>query len=134
MKPTKRNLQNTTWTAETLAHVINLQEEEKQKALRPEPSRSVGIHLDSSLSIQTQRRFMAKMPTNIEDLRTQYKVMANVFLLAKMRQPSRHQYKDLEVNTFSDFLDELFERSQLPHGRWRRQQPNLTTVERVSEL
>ena len=30
-----------------------------------------------------------------------------MFLLAKMRQPSRHLYKDLEVNTFSDILDEL---------------------------
>ena len=33
--------------------------------------------------------------------------MGNMFLLAKMRQPSRHLYKDLEVHTFSDFLDEL---------------------------
>ena len=103
----EEKLANTTWRAETLAHVISLHEEEKQKALRPEPSRSVGIHLDSSLSIQTQRRFMAKMPTNTEELRTKYKVMANMFLPAKMRQPSRHLYKDLEVNTFSGFLDEL---------------------------
>ena len=50
---------------------------------------------------------MAKMPTNIEELRNKYKVMANMFLLAKMRQPSRHLYKDLDANTFSDFLDEL---------------------------
>ena len=103
----EERLANTTWKAETLAHVVSLQEEESQKALRPEPSRSVGIHLDSSLSIQTQRRFMAKMPTNVEELLTKYKVMANMFLLAKMRQPSRHLYKVLEVNTFSDFLDEL---------------------------
>ena len=34
-------------------------------------------------------------------------VMANMFLLAKMRQPSRILYRDLEVNTHSDFLDEL---------------------------
>ena len=33
--------------------------------------------------------------------------MANMFLLAQMRQPSRHLYRGLEVNTFSDFLDEL---------------------------
>ena len=33
--------------------------------------------------------------------------MANMFLLAKMRQPSRLLYKGLEVNAFSDFLDEL---------------------------
>ena len=82
--------------AEPLTHVVSLQEEERQKALRPEPARSVGIHLDSSLSIQTQRRFMSSVPTTIEDLRSQ-----------QMRQPSRHLYRDLEVNTFSDFLDEL---------------------------
>ena len=87
--------------------MVSLQEEEKQKALRPEPARSVGIHLDSSLSIQTQRRFMSNVPTTIEDLRTKYKVMANMFLLAQMRQPSRHLYRGLEVNTLSDFLDEL---------------------------
>ena len=83
------------------------QEEERQKALRPEPARSVGIHLDGSLSIQTQRRFMSSVPTTIEDLRTKYKVVANMFLLAQMRQPSRHLSRGLEVNTFSDFLDEL---------------------------
>ena len=50
---------------------------------------------------------MSNMPANIKEPRTKYKVMANMFLLAKMRQPSRQLYKDLEVNTFSDFLDEL---------------------------
>ena len=50
---------------------------------------------------------MSKMPVNIEELRTKYKVMANMFLLAKMRQPSRTLCRDLEVHTFSDFLDEL---------------------------
>ena len=103
----EEKLSNTSWRAEPLTHVVSLQEEEKQKALRPEPARGVGIHLDSSLSIQTQRRFMSSVPTTIEDLRTKYKVMANMFLLAQMRQPSRHLYRGLEVNTFSDFLDEL---------------------------
>ena len=50
---------------------------------------------------------MSNVPTTIEDLRTKYKVMANMFLLAQMRQPSRHLYRGLEVNTLSDFLDEL---------------------------
>ena len=104
----EEKLANTTWKAETLAHVLSIQEEEKQKSLHPEPSRSIGIHLDSSLSIQTQRWFMAKMPTNVEELRTKYKIMANMFLIAKMRQPSRHHYKDLEVNTLSDFLERNF--------------------------
>ena len=50
---------------------------------------------------------MSSVPATIEDLRTKYKVMANMFLLAQMRQPSHHLYRGLEVNTFSDFLDEL---------------------------
>ena len=79
----EEKLANTTWKAEELTHVVSLQEEEKQKALRPERARSVGIHLESSLSIQTERRCMSKMPANIEELRAKYKVMANMFLLAK---------------------------------------------------
>ena len=86
---------------------MSLQEEEKQKALRPEPARSVGNNLDSSLSIQSQRRDMSKMPANIEELRTKYKVMVNMFLLTKMRQPSCMLCRELEVHTFSHFLDEL---------------------------
>ena len=74
----EEKLVNTTWKAEELTHVLSLQEEEKQKALRLEFARSVGIHLDSSLSIQTQRRYMSKMLANIEELRTKYKVMANI--------------------------------------------------------
>ena len=46
-------------------------------------------------------------PANIEELRTKYKVMANMFLLANMRQPSRNLYRDMELNTFSNFLDGL---------------------------
>ena len=30
-----------------------------------------------------------------------------MYLLAKMRQPSRNLYRDLEPNTFGDFIDEL---------------------------
>ena len=55
-KAYEEKLANTTWKAEELTHVVSLQEEEKQKALRPEPARSVVNHLDSSLSIQSKRR------------------------------------------------------------------------------
>ena len=46
-------------TAETLAHVVSLQEELDQKAKHPEPTRQLGLHLDSSLTIQTKRRYMS---------------------------------------------------------------------------
>ena len=74
----EEKLANTTWKAEEMTHVVSLQEEEKLKELRPEPARSVGIHLDSSLSIQTHNRYMSEMPGNIEELGTKCKVMANV--------------------------------------------------------
>ena len=50
---------------------------------------------------------MSKMPAQIEELRSKYKVIAYMFLLAKMRQPSRNLYRDVEVTAVSDFLDEL---------------------------
>ena len=58
-------------TAETLAHVVSLQEELDQKAKHPEPTRQLGLHLDSSLTIQTKRRYMSHMPSSTEELRTE---------------------------------------------------------------
>ena len=42
-------------SAETLAHVVSLQDELEQKAKHPEPTRQLGLHLDSSMTIQTKR-------------------------------------------------------------------------------
>ena len=112
----EEKLSNTTWRAEPLTHVVSLQEEEKQKALRLEPARSIGIHLDSSLSIQTQRRFMSSVPTTIEDLRTKYKVMADMFLLAQMRQPSRHFFQRFGGEHVFRFSRRATQRSEFSHG------------------
>ena len=72
------------------------------------PSRlPVGIHLDSTLTIQTRRRFVSTAPTNTEELRTKYKIMTNMWLLAQMREPGRKLYEDLDKETFMDFADEL---------------------------
>ena len=46
----------------------------KQAALKPEPSRQPGLHLERS------------MPNTIEDLRTPYRVMGNIWLLAQLRE------------------------------------------------
>ena len=43
----EERLPNTTWKAETLAHVVSLQEEESQKALRPEPPQ-LSVHSDAA--------------------------------------------------------------------------------------
>ena len=92
---------------ETLAQVISLAEENKQRALKPKVSRQMGLHLDNTLTIQTRRRFVSSMPATIEELRDKYQVMSHMWLLAQMRQPTRPLHADLKESTFSKFLDEL---------------------------
>ena len=92
---------------ETLARVISLAEENKQKSLKPEMSRQMGLHLDNTLTIQTKRRFISSMPGTIEELRNKYQVMTHMWLLAQMRQPTRPIYSDLKESTFTKLLDEL---------------------------
>ena len=77
--------------AETLAHVLDIHEEETPRALKPEPSRQVGLHLDATLTIQTCRRYMSTMPTTTEELRDKFAMR----LLAQLRQPGRALYSDL---------------------------------------
>ena len=93
--------------AETLAQVISASEEENQKKNKPESSRQLGLNLDSTLTIQTRRRYIASMPANFEELRIKYKVMSHMWLLSQMRQPGRHLFADLTDRTFSDILEEL---------------------------
>ena len=47
------------------------------------------------------------MPTDSESLRTKYRVMTNLWLLAQLLQPGRQLYTDLTKDTFNDFLEEL---------------------------
>ena len=103
----EENLSDGHLTAETLAHVVSLQEELDQKARRPELSRQLSLHLDSSLTIHTKRRHMSHMPLSTEELRQKYKVMTHMWLLAQMRQPTRPLYSDLTKDTFNDLLEEL---------------------------
>ena len=100
---------------ETLAQVISLAEENKQKSLKPEMSRQMGLHLDNTLTIQTKRRFISSMPATIEELRNKYQVMTHMWLLAQMRQPTRLIYSDLKESTFTKLVDELLsEKNFLP--------------------
>ena len=100
-------LANGTLKAVTLAHVVSAKEQELQDEARPEPSRQMGLHLDSTLTIQTKRRYMSAMPSSTEELRLKYRIMSNCWLLAQMRQPARHLFSDLTVLTFPTFCDEL---------------------------
>ena len=103
----EENLADGCLQAERLTHVVSAREEKDQKALKPEPARQLGLHLDSSLTIQTKRRFMSNMPTTTEQFRAKYRVMSNCWLLSKLRQSGRHLYSDLTEMTFPRFCDEL---------------------------
>ena len=103
----EERLTDGTMVAEPLSHVLSLAEEKEQKEKRPEQARHVGIHLDSTLTIQTRRRFVPTPPSNTEELRSKYKILTNLWLHAQMREPGRRLYADLYKDTFSDFADEL---------------------------
>ena len=55
--------------AETLAHVVSSEEQREQIASKPEPPTQMGMHLDSTLTLQTKRRYISRMPTDPESLR-----------------------------------------------------------------
>ena len=103
----EEGLHDGTLEAETLAHVVSLADEKKQRASRPEPAKQLGLHLDSTLTVQTKRRYMASMPQNTESLRAKYEVLTNLWLLAQSRQPGRKLYADLTESTWPKFLKEL---------------------------
>ena len=67
----------------------------------------LGITLDSCLPIQTRKRHMSTMPSNIEEICKKNSVMIHLWLLAQMRQPRRDLHGDLTPATFRTFLDEL---------------------------
>ena len=93
--------------AERLDQVVNVLEERAELAKTPHAAKHLGIHLDSSLSIQTRRRFKSVLPATTEALRMKFSVMSNLWLLSKMRQPSRPIFADFTESTFPKILDEL---------------------------
>ena len=66
-------------------------------------STQMGMHLDSTLTLQTRKRYISRMRTDPESSRTKYRVMTNLWLLAQLRQPGRQ----LSADTFNDCLEEL---------------------------
>ena len=93
--------------AERLDQVVNVLEERAELAKTPHVAKHLGIHLDSSLSIQTRRRFKSVLPATTEELRMKFSVISNLWLLSKMRQPSRQIFADFTETTFPKILDEL---------------------------
>ena len=54
------------------------------EAHKPETAKSFAIHLDSSLTIQSKRRYLSKMPSSTEEMRTKYLIISNMWLLNKL--------------------------------------------------
>ena len=73
-------------------------------------SRQYNLQLDSRLTISTKRRHTSTEPADEIALRAKYLIMANLLLMAQMKQPGRALYKDFDRSTFSDFLDKPFDR------------------------
>ena len=73
----KRAPHDGTLEAQTFAHVVSIAEEKKQRSLRPEPSKQLGLHLDSTPTVVTELRFLSTMPANTEALRAKYEVLRN---------------------------------------------------------
>ena len=76
--------------------MVSLEEEEAQERVKPEQPNQLHLTLDANLRVQTRRRYLSSMPRTVEELRKKYWVMTHMWLLAKMRQPSRAMYADLD--------------------------------------
>ena len=87
----KRSLKTACWRTRQRRNV--------NKRGTPETSRQLGLNLDTSLTIQTQKRHMSM---EREELR-----VSSCWLLTQMRQPGRLLLSDLTVSTWNDPLEEL---------------------------
>ena len=81
---------------ETLAQVVSLEGEEAQERSKPEQPKQLHLTLDANLTVQTRRRYLSSMPSSIEEHRKKCWVMTHMWLLAKMRQPNRPTFADLD--------------------------------------
>ena len=90
------------------------------------PPEQLGLHLDSTLTVQTKRRYMSSMPANTEALRTKYEVLTNFWLLTQSRQPGRKMYTDFTENTWPQFLKELLNEDNFAKEKCGPPVPRLT--------
>ena len=82
--------------------------------------RKYDVHEDIITGFRCNRiksQYLSCMPATIEDLRRKYWVMTHMWQLAKMRQPSRPMYADLDEKTWSNFLEELLNRENFNFRR-----------------
>ena len=86
-----------------LAQVVSLEGEEAQERTKPEQPKQLHVTLDANLTVQTCRRYLSSMPSSVGELRWKHWVMTHIWLLAKMRQPSRPINADLDEKTWNNF-------------------------------
>ena len=95
-----------TLEAERLAHVVSLAEEKCQASQQLEPSRHMGIHLDSVLLVQTKKRYVLQMPRNIEELHCMYEALTSLWQICQKKHPGRKLFENSE-DTWAKFFKEL---------------------------
>ena len=96
---------------------MSLEEEEAQEKSKPEQPKQLHLTLDANLTLQTRRRYLSSTPSFNEELRKKYWVMTHMWLLAKMRQPNRPMFADLDEKTWNTFLEELLNRENFNFRR-----------------
>ena len=67
----------------------------------------MGLHIDSTLSITTNRRFKSAKSTKKEEVRVKYKLVSHHWLLAFIRQPGRAVYRDVTCDKWPRVCDEV---------------------------
>ena len=88
---------------------VSVEEEREQIASKPEPSTQMGLHLDSTLTLQTKKKYISRVPTDPESFST-YEIQTDDQPLVTRTAPStwsRQFYADLTKDTFIDFLEQL---------------------------
>ena len=93
------------------------EEEEAQERSKSEQPKQLHLTLDANFTVQTRRRYLSSMPSSIEELRKKYWDMTHVRLLAKMRQPNKPMFADLDEQTWNSFLEELLNRENFNFRR-----------------
>ena len=69
----------------------------------------MGLHIDSTFTVQTKRRHMSTMLGNTEALRTMCVVLTNLLLPAQAQQFGKKMYAGFTENTLMTFLKELLD-------------------------
>ena len=78
-----------------------------QEMCKPEVPKTLRLRLDSTLSLQSRKRYVSVKPSDVEESRNNLDILANMWFLAQLRKPSCNLYLDLSKNRWTDFLREL---------------------------